>query len=64
MVNSLLTIFLQAQNNVEMADALRNDGKIWVVVVVILIILIGLFFYLWRLDNRIKKIENNNSRDT
>ncbi|HHP7240616.1 MAG TPA: CcmD family protein [Cyclobacteriaceae bacterium] len=60
----MLTIFLQAQNNVEMADALRNDGKIWVVVVVILIILIGLFFYLWRLDNRIKKIENNNSRDT
>jgi len=64
MVNSLLTKFLQAQNNVEMADALRNDGKIWVVVVVILIILIGLFLYLWRLDNRIKKIENNNSKDT
>ncbi len=64
MVNSLLTILLQVRNNVEMADALRNDGKIWVVVVVILIILIGLFFYLWRLDNRIKKMENNNSKDT
>lgn len=40
-----------------MADALREDGKIWVVVAVLVAILLGIFAYLTRLDNRIKRLE-------
>ena len=54
----LLTVNIFAQdNNVEMADAMRSDGKIYVVVAVILIILIGLLFYLFSLDRRLKMLE-------
>lgn len=46
---------------VEMADALRSNGKIYVVVAVIVIILLGLFLYLFRLDRKISKLEKNKS---
>ncbi len=42
---------------VEMADKLREDGKIWVVVGVILIIFAGIILYLIRLDAKISKLE-------
>jgi CcmD family protein len=42
---------------VEMADDFRGEGKIYVVVAVILVILIGIFFYLFRLERKIDKIE-------
>lgn len=45
---------------VEMADSLRASGKIYVVVAVIAIIFLGLIIYLFSLDRRIKKIENQN----
>ncbi|WP_421944374.1 CcmD family protein [Pedobacter sp.] len=55
------TIQLFAQNNgVEMADTLRSDGKIYVVVACIVIILIGLLAYLFSIDKRLKKIEKEN----
>lgn len=58
---SLLVCFIAfAQDNTEqaeMADALRSNGKIYVVVAVVVVILLGLFIYLWRLDRRISKIE-------
>ena len=44
--------------DVEMADAFRSDGKIYVVIAVILIILIGLFSFLFRIDSKISKLEN------
>jgi K+-transporting ATPase A subunit len=54
----LLTVNMFAQdNNVEMADTMRSDGKIYVVVAVILIILIGLLVYLFALDRRLKMLE-------
>ncbi|UKT64628.1 CcmD family protein [Pedobacter mucosus] len=57
----LVTLQLFAQNNdVEMADTLRNDGKIYVVVICIVIILVGLLLYLFSLDKRLKKIEKEN----
>ncbi|MBA2329606.1 MAG: CcmD family protein [Bacteroidota bacterium] len=47
-----------AQNeNAEMADIMRRDGKIYVVVAVILIIFIGIILYLVRLDSKISKLE-------
>ena len=46
-----------AQAKVEMADSMRNNGKIYVVVAVCLTILIGLFIYVWNVDRKIGKME-------
>jgi hypothetical protein len=48
---------LPADSGPAMASGLRADGKIWVVVGVILIILLGLLAYLISLDRRIGKAE-------
>jgi CcmD family protein len=42
---------------VEMADQLRQDGKIWVVVAVIGAVFVGIIGYLIRLDSKIGKLE-------
>ncbi len=52
-------IFAQAQP-VQMADTMRSNGKIYIVVAVCLTILIGLFLYLFILDRKILSIEKNN----
>jgi len=58
----LMVLPVWAQDGkVEMADSMRSDGKIYVVVAVILTILGGLIFYVWRLDRKITKLENDNS---
>lgn len=46
-----------AQSEVEMADGMRADGKIYVVVAIILIVLVGLVSYLFVLDRKIGKLE-------
>jgi len=43
--------------NVEMADAMRANGKIYVVVGIILIVLTGLILYLFLLDKKVKNLE-------
>ena len=40
---------------------MRQNGKIYVVVCVMSIILVGLFLYLFRLDRKIGKLEKHNS---
>ena len=45
------------QGQIEMADTMRSNGKIYVVVICIVIILAGLLIYLFSLDKRLKKIE-------
>ena len=57
MVIYFLSFFLNIQ--VEMADAFRSDGKIHVVVLVALIILVGIFFYLFRIEGKIKDLNKN-----
>lgn len=54
----LASFVANAQADVEMADQFRADGKIYVVIAVISIILIGLFVYLFRLDRKITDLEN------
>ena len=44
-------------NGVEMADRLRADGKIWVVVAVIATVFAGIIIYLIRLDRQISRLE-------
>ena len=46
-----------AQDNTEMADTMRSNGRIYVVVAVVLVILLGLILYLIRLDRKITKLE-------
>jgi uncharacterized membrane protein len=61
----LLTILLTlcslagfAQNaDVEMADVMRSNGKIYVVVGIILIVLAGLIAYLFLLDKKVRNLE-------
>ncbi|MHA4894782.1 CcmD family protein [Pedobacter sp. PWIIR3] len=53
---SSVSVFAQ-DGGIEMADALRSNGKIYVVVVCIVIILLGLLAYLFSLDKRLKKLE-------
>lgn len=52
----LTALFTEAQE-VQMADSFRSEGKIYVVIGVILLILAGLFFYLFTLDRKVKKME-------
>lgn len=47
----------QQPQPVEMADAMRSSGKIYVVIVTIAIIFLGLAIYLFSIDRRLKKIE-------
>lgn len=48
-----------AQEEVQMADQMRADGKIWVVVAVIAIVFVGIIAYLVLLDRKISKIEKS-----
>ncbi len=58
---SLLALLLPnavLAQGVDMAETMRSEGKIYVVVGVIAIIFIGLVVYLISLDRRISKMEN------
>jgi hypothetical protein len=55
----IVTLAAQAQSEVEMADGMRADGKIYVVVGIILIVLTGLIAYLFAMDRKVKKLENS-----
>ncbi|WP_336515716.1 CcmD family protein [Pollutibacter soli] len=49
--------YSQTNNKVEMADTMRSEGKIYVVIAVILTILAGLFLYVARIDRKLTKLE-------
>ncbi|MCF2488507.1 CcmD family protein [Dyadobacter sp. CY347] len=61
----LLTLFLisgnlfaqAVDNGVPMADKLREDGKIWVVVAVIAVVFAGIAINMLRIDSKVSKIE-------
>ena len=58
-----ISMIAVAQTNVqartEMADLMRSNGKIYVVIAVLITILAGLFFYLIRLDRKITGLEKD-----
>ena len=58
--NLLLTLLLTSpaySQEVEMADGMRADGKIYVVIAVLLVILIGLIAYLIIIDRKATRLE-------
>lgn len=57
---SLSSLSLSAQN-AEMADAMRSEGKIYVLLAIILIILGGVFLYLVVLDRKLTRLEGRNA---
>jgi multisubunit Na+/H+ antiporter MnhB subunit len=57
----LFTISNAQTSQPEMADLMRENGKIYVVVGVIVLIFLVLFGYLISLDRKISKIEKNRS---
>ena len=44
-------------HKVEMADVMRSNGKIYVVVAIIASIFVGILYYLWTTDRKIAKLE-------
>jgi predicted Na+-dependent transporter len=48
----------ETTEQVEMADVMRSNGKIYIVVAILVTILLGLLFYVWRLDRKITALEN------
>ena len=54
-----LSIFAQEKSEVGMADEMRANGKIYVVVAVILTIFAGIVIYLIRLDRKMSRLEKN-----
>ena len=59
----IVSVIVKAQDGekkVEMADLMRSNGRIYVVVAVMLTILIGLVLYVVRIDRKITKLERDN----
>jgi CcmD family protein len=51
------SIFAQNKINNSLDETMRSNGKIYVVVAVCLVILIGLFAYVFSIDKKISKME-------
>lgn len=54
------TVFAQQTQDVEMADAMRSSGRIYVVIATIAIVFVSLAIYLFSIDRRLKKLEGDN----
>lgn len=58
----LLTMLCMAQDKpVEMADSMRSNGRIYVVVAVALTIMAGLILYVFRLDRKMSRLEKESN---
>jgi CcmD family protein len=54
----VVTMFPTAQaQSPEMADTMRSEGKIYVVVAILIVILLGLFAFLAFTDRKVSKLE-------
>ena len=58
-VCSAVVVFAQDGKQVEMADTMRSNGKIYIVVAVCLTILIGLFLYVFMVDRKVAAFEKS-----
>jgi CcmD family protein len=55
---AMLTAVANAQTtDADTAGIMRSNGKIYVVVAIVITILLGLFFYVFSLDRKISKLE-------
>lgn len=56
----MFNIAASAQEVATETDVMRSNGKIYVVMAVVLTIIIGLFIYVASLDKKISKLEKKN----
>jgi hypothetical protein len=61
LIFTLFQGFAQGNQQVEMADLMRSNGKIYTVVAVCLTILFGLIGYLIHIERRLAKWEKTNN---
>ena len=55
---SIISFAAQAQyEGIEMADTMRSNGKIYVVVAVLTIVLVGILIYVINTDKKITRLE-------
>lgn len=54
---TLMNTFAQPGGGIDMATGLRSSGKIYVVVIGLLVIFFGFIFYLFTIDKKIAKLE-------
>ena len=59
----LLFLIQERSNAIEMADKLRENGKIYAVVAVVFLLFLGLLIYLILLDRKISKIEQRKTNE-
>lgn len=57
LISFTTNLFAQSADGVTMADKMREDGKIWVVVAVVAIVFAGIAINMLRIDLKLKKIE-------
>jgi len=59
---STALMYAQDDGKVDMADTMRSNGRIYVVVAVVVVILLGLILYLIRLDRKISRMERERGK--
>jgi len=52
----------QNQSNQNMGDMMRSDGKIYVVVAVLVVIFCGIIIYLINIDRKVSKLEKETKK--
>lgn len=61
----LMSVVVKAQNpmaDVEMADVMRSNGKIYVVVLVLSIIFLGIVAYMISIDRKLSRLEKEQDK--
>lgn len=56
---AFLPAFGQNSSSIEMADAWRSSGKIYVVIAVIALVFAGIIAFLLRIDRKLNALEKN-----
>jgi len=59
---SIIALTTKAET-VEMADKMRENGKIYVVVAVLLVIMLGLIIYLVSIDRKVSRLEKETKKN-
>lgn len=59
----LLVSLVSFSQETEMADTMRSNGRIYVVVAVLVTILAGLILYVVRVERKISKLERENRQE-
>jgi len=57
----LLTLAQGIAKTPEMADIMRSNGKIYVVVAVLCVIFLGIVLYIWRLERKLNQYTNQSN---